>query len=130
MSLLNQDLMLQFLDILLTITHLLIIGFNLFGWAWPKTRKLHLFFIILTACSWFVLGIWFGMGYCPITDWQWDVKKELGEIGLPNSFVEYYAEKITGRDFSASFINIITVSAFAVAAFLSIYFNFLVRKKR
>lgn len=122
--------MLHALDILLTIVHLLIIGFNLFGWILPATRKAHLISILLTAASWFVLGIWFGTGYCPVTDWQWEIKTKLGENDLPASFIKYYADKITGSDFAPSFINTITAVCFAVAALLSVYVNFLHEKQK
>ncbi|MFN2457986.1 MAG: DUF2784 domain-containing protein [Chitinophagaceae bacterium] len=122
--------MLKLLDVLFTILHLAIIAFNLFGWIWPATRKAHFISIIATAASWFLLGIWFGMGYCPITDWQWDVKTKLGEQNLPASFIKYYADKIFNKNFSPSFINTITAVSFAVAALLSIVFNFLVRKRK
>ena len=121
--------MLQLLDILLTLAHLTIIGFNLFGWIWPVTRKAHFICILATGASWFLLGIWFGMGYCPITDWQWQVKTKLGESNLPSSFIKYYSDKITGKNFSSSFIDTITVVCFAVAALLSVYVNFIRRKK-
>jgi hypothetical protein len=120
--------MLQFLDILLTIVHLAIIGFNLFGWIFPATRKAHLICIIATAISWFGLGIWFGMGYCPVTDWQWQVKRKLGETDLPASFIKYFADKITGMDFSPSIVNTATVVVFVLAAVLSIYVNFIKRR--
>ena len=117
--------MLQVLDILLTIVHLVIIGFNLFGWIPPATRKAHFISILLTAASWFVLGIWFGTGYCPFTDWQWDIKEKLGEQNLPASFIKYYADKVTGSDFAPSFINTVTAVCFAVAALLSVFVNFI-----
>ncbi|WP_276134556.1 DUF2784 domain-containing protein [Polluticoccus soli] len=120
--------MLQFFDILLTVVHLLVIGFNLLGWIWPKTRRAHLVCVLLTAGSWLVLGIWFGWGYCPITDWQWDVKTKLGETNLPNSFIKYYADKLTGKDFDAGFIDTVTAVSFAIAGLLSLYFNFFKRK--
>jgi hypothetical protein len=112
------------LDILLTIVHLAIICFNLSCWIWKKTRKLHLALVIATAASWFILGIWFGLGYCPVTDWQWQVKARLGERNLPASFIEYYAERITGYNFSTSFIDITTLVSFLLAVLLSLYFNF------
>lgn len=121
--------MLRFLDILLTIVHLSIVFFNLFGWIWPATRKAHFISIILTAASWFLLGIWFGIGYCPFTDWQWDVKRKLGETNLPGSFIKYFADKVTGQDLQPSFVNITTLVCFLLAAILSVYVNF-IRKKR
>jgi hypothetical protein len=121
--------LLRFLDILLTIVHLLVIGFNLFGWIWPRTRKAHLVCVLLTAASWLVLGIWFGWGYCPITDWQWDVKHKLGEQNLPNSFIKYYADKLAGKEFDTGFIDTVTAVSFAVAGLLSLYVNFFLKKR-
>ncbi|SMC86680.1 DUF2784 domain-containing protein [Pedobacter africanus] len=120
--------MYQLYDIFFTLLHLLIVGFNLLGWIWKRTRRLHFILVLLTAASWLVLGIWYGLGYCPVTDWQWQVKEHLGETGLPNSFIKYYADKITGQDVPAGFIDLATSICFAIAAFLSVYLNF-IRKK-
>jgi len=119
---------LKILDITLTIIHLVIIGFNLSGWIWPKTRQLHLIVVIITASCWLILGIWYGVGYCPVTDWQWRVKTQLGEHNLPDSFIKYYADKISGRDISSSLIDKVTAICFALAL-LSVYYNFFIRKK-
>jgi len=116
--------MLKLLDIFFTILHLVIILFNLFGWAWPKARKFHLVFVGLTLASWFILGFWYGMGYCPVTDWQWDVKEKLGETNLPNSFVKYFADKLSGRDFSPELVDRVTLTSFLVAIAVTIYVNF------
>ena len=83
---------------------------------------------MLTAASWFILGIWFGMGYCPLTDWQWNVKDKLGEQNLPSNFIEYFAEKISGTDFSAGFVNTSIGVCFGAAVLLSLYVNFFRRK--
>ena len=120
--------MLKTLDVLFTILHLVIIVFNLFGWIFRRTRKLHLISVILTAASWFLLGIWFGMGYCPLTDWQWKVKEQLGEHNLPSNFVEYLAEKVSGIDVSTQLVNTVIGVCFGVAALLSVYVNFFRRK--
>ena len=122
--------MLRLVDVLLTLVHLVIIGFNLFGWISPARKRFHFFFVLLTAASWFILGIWFGWGYCPVTDWQWRVKEQLGEHNLPNSFIKYYADKLTGNNYSPSLIDTVTVVCFALAALLSIYFNFVDKKVR
>ncbi|NRF37124.1 DUF2784 domain-containing protein [Pedobacter foliorum] len=118
-----------FLDWFFTILHLIIIGFNLLGWIWRKTRKLHFVCVLLTAGSWLILGIWFGLGYCPITDWQWQIKEKLGATNLPNSFIKYFVDKVTGGDVSSSFVDIVTASCFISAVCLSVYLNF-IKKKR
>jgi hypothetical protein len=125
--------MIRFLDVLLTIVHLAIVFFNLFGWIPRVTRRAHFVSIVLTAASWFLLGIWFGMGYCPFTDWQWDVKAKLGEHNLPANFIEYFAERVTGYDFDSSFVSTVIAVCFVLAALISIYVNFIlpaVRRKR
>jgi hypothetical protein len=112
------------LDYLFTLLHLIIIGFNLLGWIWRSTRKLHLIFVLLTAASWLLLGIWYGIGYCPITDWQWQIKERLGETNLPNSFIKYFVDKLTRSDISSDLIDAVTAIFFAIAAALSVYLNF------
>ena len=86
--------MLLLLDIFLTIFHLVIVLFNLFGWIPRKTRRANFITLLLTAASWFILGIWYGMGFCPVTKWQWEVKEKLGEQNLQSNFIEYVAEKL------------------------------------
>ena len=121
---------LYLLDIFLTFLHLAVIGFNLFGWIPRRWRKVHFASILITAGSWFILGIWFGTGYCPITEWQWQVKTKLGETNLPASFIKYYADKLAGRSFNPSFINTVTAVCFAAAALISIYVNFVGKKRK
>ncbi len=103
---------LALLDVLLSILHLLIIGFNLFGWIFKATRRIHFWFTMLTPSSWTLLGIWFGLGYCPITDWQWQVKEKLGEKNLPDSFIKYFVDKVKGANSNAELIDILTLGFF------------------
>ncbi len=121
--------MLYFTDLLLTLLHIIIIVFNLSGWIFPGTRKAHFISILITAFSWFILGIWFGWGYCPLTGWQWHVKEKLGETNLPDSFITYFVDKILGMHFSDSFINLLTLILFVSAAIASVYYNFLNPRK-
>jgi hypothetical protein len=119
---------LNLLDYFFTSLHLLIIGLNLLGWIWPATRRLHLWCVLLTAASWFGLGIWFGIGYCPITDWQWQVKSKLGETDLPNSFVKYWVDQIAGIDSDPAVVDVTTAVIFAIVFLLAIYHH--IRKRR
>ncbi len=120
---------LRILDVLLTLVHFIIIGFNLFGWIWKPARRLHLIVVAVTASCWFLLGIWFGIGYCPVTDLQWHIKEKLGETNLPGSFIKYYADKITGRPVDAGLIDILTTACFFAAALLSVFLNFFAKRK-
>ena len=82
----------RLLDILFVVFHTLLVGFNMLGWAWRRTRRLHLITISVTLLSWFGLGVVYGWGYCPLTDWHWDVKRVLGETALPASWMKYYLD--------------------------------------
>ena len=122
--------MLSFLDILLSIAHISLTLFNLTGWIWKRTRKAHLVTLGLTLLSWFVFGIWYGWGYCFLTDWQWQVKEKLGETNLPASFIKYFADKITGKDFDPALVDNITLGCLVFAVAASLYVNFIRRKKK
>ena len=121
--------MLRAADLFFTLLHLAIIGFNLFGWIWKPLRRAHLLCVLLTAASWFILGIWFGWGYCPITDWQWDIKRMRGERDLPNSFIKYFADRLTGLDVEPGLVDTFTGVTFGLVALFSLYLNFLSRRR-
>jgi len=119
---------LRILDLLLILIHFAVIGFNLFGWIWKRTRRLHFIVICATAACWFILGIWFGIGYCPITDWDWRIKEKMGIHNLPNSFIKYYADILTGKPVDANLVDTLTAAGFFLAAILSVYFNFIQKR--
>ena len=76
--------------------HTVLIIFNLFGWIFRNTRKLHLFTLAVTLFSWVVLGIWNGFGYCFLTDWHYDILRQLGKTNLPNSYIGFLVETFSG----------------------------------
>ena len=116
--------MYTFLDIFFSLFHASLVLFNLTGWAWQRTRRIHLATIGLTILSWFGLGIFYGCGYCPCTDWHWQIKRQLGETGLPKSYIKYYTDKLTGSAWDPLTVDatvlILGLSAFA----LSCWFNY------
>lgn len=107
------------LDYLFVAIHSGLVLFNLTGWIWASTRRVHLLVIGLTLISWFGLGLAYGWGYCPCTDWHWQVKRALGETDLPYSYVKYYLDRLTGLDWNARFIDaavlLLGLSAFALS---------------
>jgi len=52
------------------------------------------------------------------------VKAKLGATNLPNSFITWFAEEISGRDISNSLVDTLTAVVFALVAALSVYRNF------
>src|SRR6187549_3865509 len=103
--------------------HTCLILFNVFGWIFRKTRKWNLFTLLLTAFSWFVLGIWYGWGYCLCTDWHWDVRKQLGYHDTTNSYIQFLAQKLTGENFSSGLTDTVTAIVFFTSLVLSVCLN-------
>ena len=121
--------MLKLLDIVFLCLHLLIISFNLFGWIWKRTRKLHLIVLAATLFSWFILGLKYGMGYCFLTDWHWEVKRDLGATQLPASFIKYFFDQYTPLRLSASRVDLITAISTVIVVIIAIYLNFIRKRK-
>lgn len=120
---------LKIFDFLFFWLHILIIGFNLFGWMVPSWRKCHLMVAALTLVSWLFLGIWHGLGYCFLTDWHWNVKARLGETGLPASFVKYFVDNYTSLEMSTRTVDQLTVISFGAAIILSLTYS-IIKKYR
>ena len=80
--------------------HTLFTLFNLVGWIWRRTRKLHLVTMALTAFSWLVLGIFYGLGFCFCTQWHWEVRELLGYHDVSSSYIHLLLTKLFQRNFN------------------------------
>ena len=67
--------MLPFLDTFIGVIHVLLILACLLGWMFARTRRAHLVLMGVVVGCWFLLGLKYGIGYCPLTDWHWQVKE-------------------------------------------------------
>ena len=120
-----------FIDKFFFIFHSSLIIFNLLGWVWKKTRKANLLTLLLTAFSWFILGIWYGYGFCPSTEWHWQVRMKLGQYDMPGSYIKFLIGTFTGLDVSSRLVDIFAVVFLLIALIASILTNVRdLRKKR
>ncbi len=115
--------MYAFLNIFFFVFHTSIVLFIVLGWIWKKTRLANLILIVLTAFSWFFLGIWYGFGYCPCTDWHWQVRMKLGLYDTSTSYLEFLVETFTGLDVSRALVDIFAVIFLVAALCISIVLN-------
>ncbi len=113
----------HFLNIFFFVFHTAFTVFNMVGWVFPKTRKLHLVTLSLTIFSWFVLGIWNGWGYCFCTDWHWQVREKLGYIDQSRSYIHFLILKLTGANLNPQFVEHATLVVFLVSVALSTWLN-------
>jgi hypothetical protein len=122
--------MYAFLNIFFFVFHSSLIIFNLFGWIWKKTRLANLIVILLTAFSWTILGIWYGFGFCPCTDWHWQVREKLGYFDMPSSYTKFLIDSLTGLDVKETIVDTLAVTLLALALVASVFTNLRDWKKK
>lgn len=117
--------MLHALDIFFLIFHTFIVFFNLLGWIWKKTRKWALGLQLLTGASWTLLSLllYGELGYCPVTDWHWQVLRKLGHTDLPTSYIKYLLDRITGLDWEIGLVHVLTTGGLVLAFLLTVSLN-------
>jgi hypothetical protein len=119
----------QFLNIFFFVFHTLLTLFNITGWMFRATRKWNLITLLLTAFSWFVIGIWYGWGYCPCTDWHWQAREHLGYHDQQGSYIHFLLLQLTGINFNRNLVDNATLIIFLLSLGLSIWLNIRDRKK-
>lgn len=113
------------LDIFFFVFHTGLTLFNCLGWIWKTTRRWNLFTLALTAGSWFILGIWFGWGYCVCTDWHWSVREQLGYFDQSHSYIHFLILKLTGANLDEGMVEKWTLIIFLFAVLMSVLLNIL-----
>ena len=114
--------MLYAANIFLHFLHLSVIGLNLFGWVHPKMRRFHRWFLIITLFFWGIVGpLIYSFGYCPLTDWQWQVKRALGETDLPRSYIDYLL-RMAGITLNPDLIDLCVGIVFGLSCLIAFAF--------
>ena len=118
-----NDFLLHSLNILFFVFHGVLILFNLFGWLVERFRFWNLIALSATAGSWFILGIWKGWGYCPCTDWHWEVREQLGLPIETNSYIDFLLRQLLGLDFPIHVVDVATLIVFLICFLASLWVN-------
>ncbi len=112
------------LDWLLHVMHLAVIIFVMTGWMLRRLRRLHLAVLAVVWFSWLALGLYVGnLGYCLLTDWQWQVKAALGEVYLPPSYPEYLYWRLTGGDIADRLMAFVAAAVLIGCTLVSLWLN-------
>jgi uncharacterized protein DUF2784 len=98
------------------------IVFTCSGWAFGRTRRWHLATVAVTAFSWFVLGIWFGWGYCPFTDWHWQTRERLGYQD-PHSYIQVLGQEIVGVEIERMWADAAAMVTLTIVTALTVVLN-------
>ena len=113
----------KLLDIFFLVFHTSLIIFCIFGWIWKKTRLLNLICLLLTGASWLILGIFYGFGYCPLTDWHFNILQKLGYTDLPDSYLSFLFTRLTRLTIDQSLVDTVTLWGLIIALIISLYLN-------
>jgi hypothetical protein len=111
------------LNPMLHIVHIAIVSFVLLGWLVPEARFAHLVLCFLTLGSWFILGRWMGVGYCPVSDWHWKIKESLGEGRPAVTYITFLLHKVIGMELDSNKVNQVVVYSTIVITMISLILN-------
>jgi hypothetical protein len=121
--------LLQALDLFFLVFHAGWILFCALGWAWRATRRANLLVLLLTLASWTLLGFWYGFGFCPFTEWHWQVREALGRSPDTSSYIKFLLDALTGWDVRSDAVDAAAVVGLAVALLASITLNLRDRRR-
>jgi hypothetical protein len=119
----------QVLNVGFFVFHSSWILFNCVGWIWRQTRPWQLVTVSLTALSWFGLGVRYGWGYCPFTDWHWQVRARLGHHDPP-SYLQLLIIELAGIDPGPKVADGLALVTLTVAGMFSVVLNVRDRVRR
>jgi len=117
-------------DWLLTVAHVAVVLGFMFLWIPKSTIRLHRWIVGLTAASWLILGYFYGLGYCFLTDLHWQVKRSLGVRRLPSSFIKYAGDYVTGTSLPPRVVDAVAGAVFLVGCGAAIWRYVQERKAR
>jgi len=118
---LSMELWWFFLDYFFHFLHILLIVWNLTGWMFKKLRLLHFLSLNLLWFFWIIVGFFYGFGYCPLTDYHWQIKFYRGEQDLPSSYITYLLNQMNfypNETMVDTFVLSITILIYAISFYL------------
>lgn len=102
--------------------HLAVIALNMLGWMMPRLRRITLLCQAVTLACWvgfgFARGWW---GYCPLTDWHWQVLRSLGKTELPTNYISYIAQEWAGLTLEHGMASGLVAGCFGMAVLVNLY---------
>jgi hypothetical protein len=107
--------MLALMNVVFLVGHTLLILFNLSGWAFRRTRKLHLLCLIATLFSWIVMGAWYGFGYCLCTDWHFQIRRAMGLQDNVSSYLQLISRLFFGVELTRWTSDVLAVAGLLFA---------------
>lgn len=115
--------MLQALNVFFFAFHTALVLFNSLGWIWRRTRKWNLATLAATAFSWFVMGAFYGIGYCLCTDYHMRIRESLGYHDTARTYIQLMVQSVTGWLPPEKLAETATASMFLFSVIASLWLN-------
>ena len=109
--------------------HIFVIIVATFGWTLAKLHKLQIAVIFSILLSWIGGGLFFGFGYCFLTDWHWQVRRRLGIVDDPHSYTKLIFDMISGEDTAPKLVDTLTVAGLLIGIMGCIWRNRSISKR-
>tara|TARA_B100001989_G_C24413747_1_gene400381 strand:- start:162 stop:716 length:555 start_codon:yes stop_codon:yes gene_type:complete len=109
----------DYVDSIFNLLHVFVILLNTLGWVSEKTRRVSLLFLILTIFCWSIMGLFFGIGFCPLTYLHSEYLNFKYSYILPFSYMDHFIINIIDFNISSKIISIVSITF----VFLSLYIN-------
>ena len=112
------------IDSFFNLLHVFVVLVNCFGWAYKGTLKLNLAFLVITISSWCLLGIFYGIGFCFLTELHSIALNSIVYTKIPFSYLDYLLIERIGIKIDSTSISLISISAIFLSLTISIKKNF------
>jgi hypothetical protein len=72
-----------------------------------------------------VLGIFYGFGYCFLTEWHWQIRETLGYTNESHSYIHFLLIELFDISIQEKIVDTFTAIFFFTALAASVYVNFI-----
>ena len=111
------------IDLIFNILHIAVILINCLGWTYKPVKKFSLYLILITLFSWSIVGIFGGIGFCPITYLHSKYLLSNHDYILPFSYLDYIFINNLDFDISSRTISLISIIVIFSSLYLSLAKN-------
>lgn len=108
---------LQLIDAAFHFVHITIIIINMTFWLSFKTLRIAQVTLVLTLVSWVGFGLYYGFGYCFLTDWHWQLKEKIGDTNLPPSYIKLVVDRTFGVNSDPVMVDEVTTIVLVLSLF-------------
>ena len=108
------------IDLFFNVLHTMIILINSLGWIFNITLKPSLYLILITLFCWTLLGIFQGIGFCPLTYMHSHYLYTNYEFNLPFSYLDYLLIDNFNLALTSKMISIISIFVIFISLIINL----------